>query len=55
MSRKKPYYSTVSVVDPVVPPELVPMVVVPAEIQVAPPATLGAFAIVAMLACDELQ
>jgi hypothetical protein len=31
------------------------MVEVPAEIQVALAATLGAFAIVATLACDELQ
>ena len=51
----KTFYCTVSVVDPVVPPELAPMAVVPGEIQVALPATLGAFAMVATVACDELQ
>jgi hypothetical protein len=49
------FYCTVSVVDPVVPPELAPMVVVPAAIQLAWPPTLGALAMVATVACDELQ
>jgi hypothetical protein len=49
------FYCTVSVVDPVVPPELAPMAVVPAAIQLAWPPTLGAFAMVATVACDELQ
>jgi hypothetical protein len=42
----KTSYCTVSVVDPVVPPEFAPMVEEPAEIQVAFAAKLGAFAIV---------
>jgi hypothetical protein len=48
-------YCTVSVVDPAMPPELAPMAVVPAAIQLALPATLGALAMVATDACDELQ
>jgi hypothetical protein len=43
------------VVDPVSPPELAPITAVPAAIQLALPPTLGAFAIVATVACDELQ
>jgi len=39
----------------VVPPELAPIVAVPAAMQFANPATLGAFAIVATGADDELQ
>jgi len=37
------------------PPELAPIVLVPAAIHFATPATLGAFAMVATLAVDELQ
>ena len=37
------------------PPELAPIVVVPAAMQLTLPATLGAFATVATGACDELQ
>jgi len=48
-------YCTVNTVEPVVPPEFAPIVVVPAAIQFAAPATLGAFAIVATVACEELQ
>lgn len=44
-----------STADPVVPPEFAPMVVVPAARQFARPPTLGAFAIVATLAEEELQ
>jgi hypothetical protein len=51
----KGFYCTVSTVDPVVPPELAPMIVVPAAMQLAWPPTLGAFAMVATVACDELQ
>jgi len=39
----------------VVPPELAPIVAVPAALQFAKPATLGALAIVATGADDELQ
>jgi len=46
---------TVSVADPVIPPELAPMVVVPAPAQCARPPTLGALAIVAIEADEELQ
>ncbi len=53
--QTKAFYCTVSVVDPVVPPELAPMIVVPAAMQLAWPPTLGAFAMVATVACDELQ
>jgi hypothetical protein len=53
--QTKRFYWTVSVVDPVIPPELAPMVVVPAAMQFAWPPTLGAFAMVATVACDELQ
>lgn len=42
-------------VDPVIPLELAPITVVPAAIQLALPPTLGAFAMVATVACDELQ
>jgi hypothetical protein len=48
-------YCTVSTVDPVIPPEFAPMVVVPAFVQVASAATLGALAMVATLAEEELQ
>jgi hypothetical protein len=48
-------YCTVSVVDPVIPPELAPITVVPAAMQFAWPPTLGALAMVATVACDELQ
>jgi len=48
-------YCTVRVVDPVIPPELAPTLVVPAAMQFAFPATLGALAMVATVACDELQ
>ena len=48
-------YWTVSTADPVTPPELAPIVLVPAPLQFATPATLGAFAIVATAAEDELQ
>jgi hypothetical protein len=48
-------YCTVSVVDPAMPPEFAPMAVVPAAIQLACPAILGALATVATDACDELQ
>ncbi len=37
------------------PPELAPIVLVPVAMQFALPATLGAFATVATVACDELQ
>ena len=49
------FYCTVSSADPVIPPEFAPMVVVPALLQVASAAMLGALAIVATLAEDELQ
>jgi hypothetical protein len=39
----------------VIPPELTPIEVVPAEKQFARPAMLGALAIVATLELDELQ
>jgi hypothetical protein len=45
----------VSTADPSTPPELAPTVAVPAAEQIATPATLGAFAIVATVAADELQ
>jgi|ERR1051326_313322 hypothetical protein len=48
-------YCTVSVPDPVVPPELAPMTVVPAAKQLARPAAFGPLAIVATLATEELQ
>jgi len=48
-------YCTVSTAEPVTPPEFAPIVVVPALLQVASAATLGALAIVATLADDELQ
>jgi len=37
------------------PPELAAIVLVPAAMQFTLPATLGAFATVATVACDELQ
>jgi hypothetical protein len=48
-------YCTVSRSDAVIPPEFTPIVVVPAEKQLASPATLGALATVATPALDELQ
>jgi len=48
-------YCTVSPVDPVMPPEFAVMFVLPAALQLARPAKLGAFAIVATLEDDELQ
>lgn len=46
---------TVNTVELVVPPEFAPIVELPAALRVAKPPTLGAFAIVATLADDELQ
>ena len=48
-------YCTVNTVEPAMPPEFAPIVVGPAAMQFAAPATLGAFAIVATVACEELQ
>ena len=48
-------YCTVSNAVPVMPPEFAPMVLVPALLQFAKPATLGALAMVATGAEDELQ
>ena len=48
-------YCTVSTAELVVPPELAPIVLVPVAIHFANPATLGAFAICATGAEDELQ
>ncbi len=48
-------YCTVKLVELVIPPELAPMVVVPTPAVVAKPAVLGALAMVATEACDELQ
>lgn len=48
-------YCTVSCAEPLVPPELAPIVLMPAAMQFAAPATLGAFAMVATGAEDELQ
>lgn len=48
-------YCTVRTADPVTPPELAPIVLVPAALQFATPDTLGALAIVATAAEDELQ
>jgi hypothetical protein len=48
-------YCTVSTADPVVPPEFAPIESAPVPKHWAKPATLGALAIVAMLADDELQ
>src|SRR6476659_5617942 len=48
-------YCTVSVVEPVTLFEFAPMTVVPTPLVVATPAMLGAFAIVATLAMDELK
>jgi hypothetical protein len=50
-----PVYCTVRTVDPATPPELAPIVVEPTPSQFAAPATLGAFAMVATVAADELQ
>ena len=44
-----------STAEPVTPPELAPMLLVPAATQFATPATLGALAMVATDAEDELQ
>jgi hypothetical protein len=48
-------HCTVNVAEFVTPPEFPPIAVVPEPLAVAKPATLGAFAIVATLADDELQ
>jgi hypothetical protein len=48
-------HCTVSNADPVTPPEFAPMLLVPAAMHFASPATLGALATVATLADDELQ
>jgi hypothetical protein len=48
-------YCTVNTVDPVVPTEFAPITLDPAAIHWLRPATLGAFAMVATLADDELQ
>ena len=48
-------YCTVKLAEEVMPPELAPIVVVPTPAVVARPAVLGALAIVATDACDELQ
>jgi len=48
-------YCTVNVAEFVIPPEFPPIVAVPEPLAVANPATLGAFAIVATLAEEELQ
>lgn len=48
-------HCTVNVAEDVTPPEFPPIVAVPEPLAVANPATLGAFAIVATLADDELQ
>jgi len=48
-------YCTVNTVEPAMPPEFAPIVVVPAAMQFAAPATLGALAMVATVACEELQ
>jgi len=50
-----PAYCTVNEVEAVTPFEFAPIVVVPAPVVVATPATLGAFAIVATLAEEELK
>jgi hypothetical protein len=55
LSNSADSYCTVRVVDPVVPPELAPIVEVPAAMQFTLPATLGALATVATVAWDELQ
>lgn len=51
----RPDYCTVRVVDPVVPPEFAPMVLVPAAKHCANPAAFCPLAMVDTLACDELQ
>ena len=48
-------HCTISIPDPVVPPELAPMTAVPAAKQLASPAAFGPLATVATLATDELQ
>jgi hypothetical protein len=48
-------HCTVNVAEFVTPPEFPPITAVPEPLAVANPATLGAFAIVATLADDELQ
>jgi hypothetical protein len=48
-------YCTVNVAEFVIPPEFPPIVAVPEPLAVANPPTLGAFAIVATLAEEELQ
>jgi len=48
-------YCTVRTAEPLTPPELAPMVLVPAALQLARPATLGALAMVATGAEVELQ
>jgi hypothetical protein len=49
------HHCTLITAVPVVPPELAVIVLVPAAMQFASPATLGALAMVATLAEDELQ
>lgn len=49
------FYCTFKLVEEVIPPELAPMVVVPTPVVVARPAVLGALAMVATEADDELQ
>ena len=48
-------HCTIKLVELVIPPELTPMVVVPTPLVVARPAALGALAMVATEAEDELQ
>ena len=55
MYRGRKAYCTVSVVELVTLFEFAPMTVVPTPFVVATPATLGAFAMVATLAIDELK
>jgi hypothetical protein len=54
-SAGKALYCTVKAAELVVPPEFAPMVVVPGALQFANPATLGALAMVATDADEELQ
>ena len=48
-------HCTFKLVELVIPPELAPIVVAPTPAVVARPAVLGALAMVATEACDELQ
>ena len=52
---RKAFYCTVNPVELVIPPEFAVMLAFPAALQCARPATLGAFAMVATLALEELQ